>query len=120
MQNDPRPPYVQVADDLRTAIATGRYSPGERLPSGRDLAKEYGVAPMTLQRALSTLAAEQLIATYGTRGTFVRPPADASDPETLPTLTGLAEEVRDLRETVSALEGRLAHLEGQEHEHPSA
>lgn len=121
MQNDPRPPYVQVADHLRSAIATGRYSPGDRLPSGRDLAKEYGVAPMTMQRALSTLAAEHLVATYGTRGTFVRSPADASDPnETVPTLTGLSEEVRDLRETVSALEVRLAHLEGQEPERPSA
>ena len=49
---------VQVADELRAAIGSGRYAPGERLPSHRDLAREYGVALMTMQRALGALADE--------------------------------------------------------------
>ena len=107
--NDPRPPYVQVADDLRAAIASGRYSPGERLPSNRDLAQEYGVALMTMQRALGALADEGHVALYKSRGTFVRS-LDAGQQPRL-TLDGLAEEVRDLRETVQSLGDRLAELE---------
>lgn len=108
--NDPRPPYVQVADDLRTAITSGKYAPGERLPSGRDLAREYGVALMTMQRALTALAEEGHVALYKSRGAFVRS-TEAGGPEPRPTLDGLAREVRDLRATVQALEGRLDGLE---------
>ena len=107
--NDPRPPYVQVADDLRAAIASGRYAPGERLPSNRDLAQEYGVALMTMQRALGALADEGHVALYKSRGTFVRSPDPGQQPR--PTLDGLAQEVRELRETVQSLDDRLAELE---------
>jgi DNA-binding GntR family transcriptional regulator len=107
--NDPRPPYVQVADDLRAAIAAGRYSPGERLPSNRDLAQEYGVALMTMQRALGALADEGHVALYKSRGTFVRSPDGDQPPR--PTLDGLAREVRELRETVQSLGERVGELE---------
>jgi DNA-binding GntR family transcriptional regulator len=111
--NDPRPPYVQVADDLRAAITAGRYAAGERLPSGRDLARTYGVALMTMQRALGVLADEGYVALYKSRGAFVRSPAAEAGRGRAqePTLDGLAEEVRDLRETMRSLEGRLAELE---------
>jgi len=107
--NDPRPPYVQVADDLRAAITAGRYAPGERLPSNRDLAQEYGVALMTMQRALGALADEGLVALYRSRGTFVRSPDADQQPQ--PTLDGLAQEVRELRATVQGLGERVAKLE---------
>lgn len=107
--NDPRPPYVQVADELRAAITSGRYAPGERLPSNRDLARQYGVALMTMQRALGALADEGHVALYKSRGTFVGSP-DA-DQLARPTLDGLAQEVRELRETVHSLGDRLAELE---------
>ena len=58
--NDPRPAYLQVADDLRASISGGTFKPGERLPSGRDLARRYGVAPMTISHALDVLRQEQL------------------------------------------------------------
>jgi GntR family transcriptional regulator len=109
--NDPRPPYVQVADDLRAAIAAGRYAAGERLPSGRDLARQYGVALMTMQRALGVLADEGYVALYKSRGAFVRSPTVETDQSPRPTLDGLAKEVHELRETVQSLEGRLTELE---------
>jgi GntR family transcriptional regulator len=107
--NDPRPPYVQVADDLRAAIASGRWAPGEKLPSNRDLAQEYGVALMTVQRALGTLADEGHVALYRSRGTYARSPDVDRQPR--PTLDGLAQEVRELRETVHSLGERVAELE---------
>ncbi len=69
--NDPRPAYLQVADDLRASISGGTFKPGERLPSGRDLARRYGVAPMTISHALDVLRKEQLVEAYQGRGVFV-------------------------------------------------
>jgi DNA-binding transcriptional regulator YhcF (GntR family) len=36
--DDPRPPYKQVASALRAAILTRSLKPGEKLPSGPELA----------------------------------------------------------------------------------
>ncbi len=46
--NDPRPAYQQLADELRQAIAAGRYEVGDRLPSTRELSESHGIAPMTV------------------------------------------------------------------------
>ena len=69
--NDPRPAYLQVADELRDSIDSGGLKPGERLPSGRDLARRYGVAPMTVSHALDVLRGEGLVEAYQGRGVFV-------------------------------------------------
>ncbi|EWM14464.1 GntR family transcriptional regulator [Kutzneria sp. 744] len=70
--DDPRPPYVQVANALRAAILTKTFSPGDRLPSRNDLAKKYNVAPMTVQNALRELREEGLIVSRQGSGVFVR------------------------------------------------
>jgi hypothetical protein len=62
-----------------------------------------------MQRALTALADEGYVALYKSRGAYVRSPEAAAGPR--PTLDGLAQEVRDLRETVQALDDRLAELE---------
>jgi GntR family transcriptional regulator len=69
--NDPRPAYLQVAEHLRASIADQTFKPGERLPSGRELARRYGVAPMTISHALDVLRREQLVEAYQGRGVFV-------------------------------------------------
>ena len=53
--DDPRPPYQQVANALRAAILTRKLAPGEKLPSGSELASRYGVARMTIQQAIRVL-----------------------------------------------------------------
>jgi GntR family transcriptional regulator len=75
--NDPRPPYLQVADDLRRSILAGTYKPGERLPSGRELARRYGVAPMTVNHAVGVLRDEHLVESYQGRGVFIADHASA-------------------------------------------
>lgn len=70
--NDPRPPYLQVANALRAAILTKKYQPGEKLPSGTELAKTYGVARMTVQQAIRVLKDEGLIVSRQGSGVFVR------------------------------------------------
>jgi DNA-binding transcriptional regulator YhcF (GntR family) len=70
--DDPRPPYVQVANAVRAAILTKVFKPGEKIPSGTELAKQYGVARMTVQQALRVLKDEGLIQSRQGSGVYVR------------------------------------------------
>ncbi len=70
--DDPRPPYVQVANSLRAAILTKKFAAGDKLPSRNELAKTYNVAPMTVQNALRELRDEGLIVSRQGSGVFVR------------------------------------------------
>jgi len=70
--DDPRPPYLQIAHTLRASILTRKLVPGERLPSGPELARRYGVARMTVQQALKVLRDEGLIFSRAGSGVFVR------------------------------------------------
>ena len=65
------PIYTQLVEQIKVAIATGAFPPGERLPSVRDLATEAGVNPNTMQRALAQLESEQLVYSQRTAGRFV-------------------------------------------------
>jgi DNA-binding GntR family transcriptional regulator len=111
--NDPRPAYLQVADDLRASISGGTFKPGERLPSGRDLARRYGVAPMTISHALDVLREEQLVEAYPGRGVFVTDhPASAgrsrANGRQDPAIGSLREDLDQLAERVARIERILA------------
>jgi integrase len=56
-----QPAWHQAADALRTAIAAGLLSPGDQLPSVRELAAGEEIRAATLQHALAVLADEGLI-----------------------------------------------------------
>jgi GntR family transcriptional regulator/MocR family aminotransferase len=66
----------QIHASLRQAILDGRLAPGQRLPSGRDLAAQLGVARGTIRVAYDRLIAENLVFGAGSAGTRViaRPP----------------------------------------------
>ncbi|MDH3685436.1 MAG: GntR family transcriptional regulator [Myxococcales bacterium] len=52
---------AEIADGVRREIVTGRYRPGERLPSERELADQAGVNRGSAREALKILAKERLI-----------------------------------------------------------
>ncbi|MFO0613918.1 MAG: TetR/AcrR family transcriptional regulator C-terminal domain-containing protein [Polyangiaceae bacterium] len=54
-------PFERIASDLRRRIAVGSLKPGDRLPSTRDLARTWKVAPATAAHALRALAEEGII-----------------------------------------------------------
>ena len=70
--DDPRPPYQQVANALRAAILTRKFAPGDKLPSGSELAQRYGVARMTVQQAVRLLREEGLVVSRQGSGIYVR------------------------------------------------
>ncbi|MGZ8695248.1 MAG: GntR family transcriptional regulator [Gaiellaceae bacterium] len=63
--------YVQVAAEIRRAIADGEAKPGERLPPAKDLAAELGVNTNTVLRALRALREEGLLEFRRGRGVTV-------------------------------------------------
>lgn len=66
--------YRGIADGLRQAIADGEYSPGDRLPGEGPLAAAFGVARMTMRRALAELEKDGTVRVSMGRGRFVGPP----------------------------------------------
>ncbi|MEV6036083.1 GntR family transcriptional regulator [Nonomuraea sp. NPDC052116] len=62
----------RIAADLRAAIADGRFGPGAKLPTVRDLMEQYGVSRNTASKAVAQLSTEGLIRTRYGSGAYVR------------------------------------------------
>ena len=68
---DDRPLYAQVRERLVARIRSGEWKPGQLIPNEFEIAAEYGVSQGTARKAISELAAEQLVMRRQGRGTFV-------------------------------------------------
>jgi AcrR family transcriptional regulator len=100
-------PSARIVAEYRGRIESGRLRPGDRLPSTRQLTREWGVAIATATRALSQLQAAGLVRAVPGVGTVVadhpgppagQPPGD--DAAARPERTGREETGpgRDLRQ----------------------
>lgn len=72
-------PYVQIIDHYRRQIAAGQLRDGDMLPSGREIAAEFGVSVATAAKVVTGLQALGLVTPRPGAGTVVtapRPPAD--------------------------------------------
>ena len=65
------PIYLQIAQQIKTALAMGRLQPEDPLPSVRQLAVELAVNPNTVARAYLDLEIEGVIYKRQGAGTFV-------------------------------------------------
>ncbi|MBE6041176.1 MAG: GntR family transcriptional regulator [Clostridiales bacterium] len=65
------PIYTQIVDEITMRIAGGSYSPGDKLPSVRELAIDAGVNPNTMQKALAELERRELVHSERTSGRYV-------------------------------------------------
>jgi GntR family transcriptional regulator len=65
------PIYLQIAQQIKTAVAMGRLQPEDPLPSVRQLAVELAVNPNTVARAYLDLEIEGVIYKRQGAGTFV-------------------------------------------------
>jgi DNA-binding transcriptional regulator YhcF (GntR family) len=65
------PIYLQIMQELKTRMASGELSKGERLLSVREFAAAFSVNPNTMQKALTELERERLVYSERTAGRFV-------------------------------------------------
>jgi GntR family transcriptional regulator len=65
------PVYRQLIDQVRSGIASGTLSPGDQLPTVRQLAVDLAINPNTVMRAYRELDLGGLIETHQGTGTFI-------------------------------------------------
>ncbi|MFD8544654.1 TetR/AcrR family transcriptional regulator C-terminal domain-containing protein [Streptomyces sp. NPDC059649] len=65
------PPYLRIVGEIRRRITDGELAPGDRVPSTRQISKEWGVALATATKALAALAREGLVEARPRVGTVV-------------------------------------------------
>jgi GntR family transcriptional regulator len=83
------PIYVQIRDQMLTAIGAGILKPGERLPTMRQVAVALKIDLNTVRHAYDVLAQTGVIAVQPARGTFV---AESPPSVALPALAERLEE----------------------------
>ncbi|MFT5492003.1 MAG: GntR family transcriptional regulator, partial [Limisphaerales bacterium] len=67
-----KPPYMQIAEQIRHAAASGAIKSGEAIPTIRSLAEKLQVNRNTVAKAYTELEREGIIATRVGRGSFLR------------------------------------------------
>ena len=130
---EPRRLYLQIADQVRSLIAAGEFTPGSRLPAERELAKRFAVSRPSLREALIALEVQGYVDVRPGSGIIVTKPNSA-------TLDGLGDEgpleilrarsliegaiaaevARDIKQKdVAALEQLLLVIEGEAADEPA-
>jgi GntR family transcriptional regulator len=71
------PPWMQLAEILRERIRKGEIT--NRLPGERSLQQEFGLAPVTIRKAVRKLAEEGMVRTTPGMGSFVVKPSRGSE-----------------------------------------
>ncbi|MBV9106363.1 MAG: GntR family transcriptional regulator [Verrucomicrobia bacterium] len=66
-----KPKYQQVFDAIKEAILSGRYEPGQKLPSEANLLDEFATSRITIIRALRDLQQRGLVQRRVGSGTYV-------------------------------------------------
>ena len=77
-RTSPIPFYFQLKKTLAEEILTGRWTPGDRLPSEPAICEHFEVSRTTVRQALAELEAEGMIRRDKGRGTFVADPHSTS------------------------------------------
>jgi GntR family transcriptional regulator len=74
------PVYRQIMDQVRRMVVAGRLSPGERLPSIRELAATLQINPLTVGKAYGELERDGIIEMRRGLGMYVRPRQQGTRP----------------------------------------
>ena len=101
----------QIARQITEAILSGRYKPGDQLPTERDMAESFNTSRVAVREALSALFAKGILSTRHGSGTTVNPIEEWNtlDPEIL-MLRGGNATIDQLQEVRRIIEPQLAAL----------
>jgi GntR family histidine utilization transcriptional repressor len=85
------PSFQRIKDHILQRIHAGEWKEGDQIPTEAALGRHFGVARMTVNRALRELAAEQIVSRIQGLGSFV---AQQKYQSTLVAIRSIADEVR--------------------------
>ena len=97
---DSIPLFAQLMGQIKKAVLNDQLSPGDALPSIRQLANDLDLNNKTVAKAYRLLERDSVIQTRGYRGTFVHPDAKANSAVDLSAWV-----VSTLGDTIEALRG---------------
>ena len=72
------PIYEQLYNGISRLISSGELLPDERLPAVREVAKQFGINPNTVQKAYVQLEQSALIYSIPAKGSYVSAEKDAA------------------------------------------
>jgi len=75
--------YEQIVQQIEQSIVEGKLSPGDQLPTERELAQQFGVSRTAVREAVKTLTEKGLVESFSGRGTFVTAPKSQSSRKSL-------------------------------------
>ncbi|MBZ2168087.1 histidine utilization repressor [Marinobacter sp. F4216] len=101
----PKPRYQQIKSFILDGIEQGEFEPGSRIPSEHQLADQFSVSRMTVNKAIRDLVQENRLVRYPGLGTFI---TDAKAESPLGEIRNIADEVRQRGHTYSC---QVIHLE---------
>jgi GntR family transcriptional regulator len=87
------PIYEQIVRAVKKAVATGQLQPGAQMPSVRVISRELSVNPNTVQKAISRLTDEGVLASHPGSGSFVTDRRPSTRAERLNALKPLIEQL---------------------------
>lgn len=106
------PTYVRIVTEIRRRISAGELRPDDRVPSTRQIVREWGVAMATATKVLTTLRQEGLVRAVPGVGTVVAHPEPAPAPRTLRRRQARAHHGELTRERVVRTAVGIADAEG--------
>lgn len=106
------PLYHQLQAVLKTEIESGRWRPGEQIPTESQLVENFGVSKITVRQAIQGLVDLGYVRREHGRGTFVSKRKFDEGPR---ELTSFSEEMRghNLKASSRILSQRVAEAEGR-------
>ncbi|QCP48975.1 histidine utilization repressor [Trinickia violacea] len=84
------PAYLEIKNFILARIHAGEWAEGDQVPSENELARDFKVARMTVNRALRELTSEQVLTRVQGAGTFVARPKYES---TLVAIRSISDEI---------------------------
>ena len=65
------PLHINISEQIHQQIIDGDYLPGDKLPSERELIKQWQASRITIRRAIANLVQQGLVTTHQGKGAFV-------------------------------------------------
>jgi len=96
------PIYLQIVNQVKYRVASGRLRPGEQLPPVRRLAEDLLINPNTVARAYRELEAAKVLTTRQGAGVYV---ADTASP------LARREQTRILKDRIDLLLAEARHMD---------